>query len=359
MKGLEVLSNWRDNSEDERGKYPMPPELYASKEIHEIELKKIFQKEWICTGHVSELTNSGDYLTYDIAGHPIIVLSDTEGNIKSYSNVCQHRSSRLLDGSGNTKNIVCPYHAWTYRLDGALSGAPRMDKNHVVDICLNELGVEIWNGLIFVNLDSDAPPLAPRLEPLDRHIKEYNFSSKQVVHCYDGVVDSNWKVLVENFCESYHIFRVHKTTLEPDTPTGSIVVMPAGAGYNHHTMQIVKGKHWKNDGGVQREHLSGIYPSTTFSISDKWAIVLSIMPRGHNKLSFRAWIAKDLEESEDATLTEDDLENILAFMAEDKVINTGVQKGLEAGVGNKGPLHEFERTNWDFAHYYAKMMLDE
>ncbi|MDG1709075.1 MAG: SRPBCC family protein [Emcibacteraceae bacterium] len=358
MRGLEILSHWQNNSEDERGKYPMPPALYTSKEIHEIELDKIFKKEWTCAAHTSQLPNSGDFITYDIAGHPIIVLCDQDGLIKSYSNVCPHRSSRLLDGNGNIKHIVCPYHAWTYGLDGDLLGAPRMEKSQIAGVCLNELKTEIWNGLVFVSLGKNTPPLAPRLEPLNQHIRKYNFSSKQVVHSYDGELNCNWKVLVENFCESYHVFRVHKTTLEPDTPTSSVVVMPAGSGYNHHTMQIVKGKHLGQSNDQQVEHLSGIYPSTTFALSDKWAIFLSIMPLSHNKLTFRAWVAKDIAKGDDKALTEEELENILAFMAEDKVINTGVQKGLEAGVGNKGPLHEFEKTNWDFAHYYAKIMLN-
>ena len=160
MTALEQLAYWRSNSEDHRGKLPLPPALYTSEEIHKMETDKIFSKEWICSGHVSQLKSKGDYLTIDIVGHPVIVIRDNENVVKIYSNVCAHRSSRLLDGAGNTKLIVCPYHAWTYNLDGNLRGAPHMRKEHVKDVCLNELRSEIWNGLIFVNLDDSATPLA-------------------------------------------------------------------------------------------------------------------------------------------------------------------------------------------------------
>ena len=201
--------------------------------------------------------------------------------------------------------------------------------------------------------------LPRRLTGLNGHVSKCNAASMQVVHCYDGQVDCNWKVLVENFCESFHLFRVHKTTLEPDTPTTSVVVMPNGPGYNHHTLDVVGGKHSGDDSTITKGNLCGIYPTTTFSISNAWAIWLSIIPLGYNRLKFRAWIARNLAEGQQATLSDDELENILAFMDEDKIINTGVQQGLEAGVGNKGPLHDFEKTNWDFAHYYANLLLDE
>jgi len=359
MTALEQLAYWRSKSEDKSGKLPLPPALYSSEEIHKLELDKIFNKEWICTGHVSQLKSKGDYLTIDIAGHPLIVIRDNENDIKIYSNVCQHRSSRLLNGAGNTNLIVCPYHAWAYNLDGNLRGAPHMRKEQLKNVCLNELKSETWNGLIFANLDQNSAPLAPRLKGLNDHIVEFNAASMQVVHCYDGEADCNWKVLVENFCESFHLFRVHKTTLEPDTPAASTVVMPAGPGYNHHTLDVVSGKHSSDGGTVFKDNLCGIYPTTTLSISNAWAIWLSIIPLRFNRIKFRAWIARDIAEAQQATLTDSELENILAFMDEDKIINTGVQQGLETGVGNKGPLHDFEKTNWDFAHYYANILLDE
>ncbi len=358
MSALDKLKLWQIKNTEPGDMRPMPPDVYTCPEVHSIEIENIFKREWICVGHVSEFENVGDYRTMDIATHPVIIVQTSTDNIKTYSNVCPHRSSRLLGGSGNINLIICPYHAWAYSLDGKLKGAPYMDKDNPPKVCLNELKSEIWNGLIFVNLDPGARPLAPRLESLNDAFTAMGLAGKQVVHSYDGDVGANWKVLVENFCESYHVFRVHKTTLESDTPTATTEVLPSGEGFNYHTMGIVAGKHHRGDEIEQKEHLAGIYPSTTVATSENWAIWLSIIPNGHDKLKFRTWIARKLADGESATLSDEELENILAFMAEDKAINEGVQLGLVTGVGNQGPLHPFERTNWDFGHYYANVMLD-
>jgi phenylpropionate dioxygenase-like ring-hydroxylating dioxygenase large terminal subunit len=354
---LDNLDHWRANSETDAGRIPLPPELYSSKDVLTMEVEKIFGKEWLCAGHISELKKPGDYLTFDPIGHPILVLRDRSNELRAFSNVCRHRSARLVDGSGNTRLLVCPYHAWTYELNGKLRGAPFMQPEQVKDVCLNDLRLEVWQGLIFVNLDQHAEPLAPRLESLRAEIGQFDFAGMEVVHSYDDEVDCNWKVLVENFCESYHVFRVHKTTLEPDTPTSSVEVMPGGPGYNHHTMRSVTADSTNN--GDDREHLSCIYPSLTFAIRTASTIWLSILPLTYNRMRLRAWIAKDLSAGR-ATESEikAEMEIVAAFMAEDKVINTGVQKGLESGVGNRGPLNEMEKTNWQFGQYLADKLLD-
>jgi len=353
---LDNLDSWRANSETDTGRIPLLPEFYSSKDVLKMEVEKIFRKEWICAGHLSELKKPGDYLTFDLVGHPILVVRDRSDELRAFSNVCRHRSARLVDGSGNTRLLVCPYHAWTYELDGKLRGAPLMKPEQVKDVCLNDLRLEVWQGLIFVNLDQQAEPLAPRLESLQEEIGQFNLAEMEVVHTYDDEVDCNWKVLVENFCESYHVFRVHKTTLEPDTPTSSVEVMSGGPGYNHHTMRCVTAATVNNKDN--REHLSCIYPGLTFAIRSASVIWLSIQPLKYNRLKMRAWVAKDLSagratESEFKT----EMELVAAFMAEDKIINTGVQKGLECGVGNCGPLNEMEKTNWQFGQYVASKLL--
>jgi len=338
---------------------PLPPEFYASDEMLTMEIESIFDREWLCVGHVSELNAPGDYLTFDLVGHPILILRDSANELRAFSNVCRHRSARLLDGSGNARLLVCPYHAWTYELNGKLRGAPFMKPEQVKDICLNGLKLEVWQGLIFVNLDQDAEPLAPGLESLRADIGEFNFEQMKVVHTYDDEVECNWKVLVENFCESYHVFRVHKKTLEPDTPTSSVEVQAGGPGYNHHTMRWLAATAGPGKKEDNREHLCCIYPSMTFAIRASSVIWLSILPLTYNRLRLRAWVAKDKNVG-GATETDldEELKLVAAFMAEDKIINTGVQKGLESGAGNRGPLNEMEKTNWQFGQYLAGKLLD-
>lgn len=354
---LKILDHWRANSETGAGRIPLPPKLYTSSDFLAMELEKIFTKEWSCVGHVSELKKPGDYLTFDLVRHPIVVVRDHCGELRAFSNVCRHRSARIVDGSGNTGLLVCPYHAWTYELNGKLRRAPFMKPEQVKDVCLSKLQIEVWQGLIFVNPDPHAESLAPRLESLQGEIGQLNFAEMQVVHTFDDELNCNWKVLVENFCESYHVFRVHKTTLEADTPTASVEVLAGGPGYNHHTMRFVTTGLMKEEDN--REHLSCIYPGTTFAIRPGSAIWLSILPLGCNRLRLRAWIARDSHAGRAAESEhEDEMARVAAFMAEDKIINTGVQKGLESGAGNRGPLHEMEKTNWQFGHYLAGKLLD-
>src|SRR5690349_17801875 len=107
----------------------MPPSVYTSPEFLERELKDVFAKEWITVGRADSLRKPGDYITYELAGQPIFVIRDNDGKLRAMSNVCLHRMSTLLEGAGNKRAIVCPYHAWTYNLDGTLRAAPAMHLN--------------------------------------------------------------------------------------------------------------------------------------------------------------------------------------------------------------------------------------
>ena len=103
----------------------MPPEIYTSADMLAVEQERLFRKEWICVGRASAIAEPGAYLTYEIAGQPVIIVRDRAGIVRAFSNVCLHRMSVLLEGRGRTSAIVCPYHAWSYGLDGALlGGAP-------------------------------------------------------------------------------------------------------------------------------------------------------------------------------------------------------------------------------------------
>ncbi len=356
-EGLAQLASWYANSESLLHRRPMPPILYTSSSIHRLELDRIFDKQWLCIGHTSKLAKTGDYLTFDFAKHPVFAIRDQSNNIRAYSNVCPHRSSRLLEGSGNRKLVVCPYHAWTYELNGNLRGAPRMKSAQLRDVRLNEMKVDTWQGLIFVSLSRSPEKLGAGLDSLRMHIAGFDLAGMKVVHSYDGEIDCNWKVLVENFCESYHLFNVHKETLESDTPTASARIMPGGVGYNHHTLDIVARESRGKKERMGREHLCCIYPCTTVAISDSRCIWLSIVPLASGRLKFRAWLAKTPGADGVSKFSQDELNVVEAFMHEDKLINTGVQQGLETGVGNRGPLSDLEQTNWEFGRYYAERML--
>ena len=103
----------------------MPKSVYSSEDFLQLELENIFRKDWFCVGRADGFANPGDYLAFELAGQPVMVVRDKEGRIRAQANVCRHRMSKIVEGSGNTRTFVCPYHGWTYGLDGRLARCPR------------------------------------------------------------------------------------------------------------------------------------------------------------------------------------------------------------------------------------------
>src|SRR5262245_64353224 len=143
----------------------MPPSVYTSDEFLAREIETIFSREWICVGRADSLSKPGDYLTYELAGQPVVVLRDRDNRLRAFSNVCLHRMSILLEGSGNRRTIVCAYHAWTYGLDGNLIGAPLMTRTTGLckdDYPLPTIRREEWLGWLYISLDRASPKLQER-----------------------------------------------------------------------------------------------------------------------------------------------------------------------------------------------------
>ncbi|HET9720616.1 MAG TPA: Rieske (2Fe-2S) protein, partial [Solirubrobacteraceae bacterium] len=163
------------------------PRLYLDPEVLEAEQRLIFERTWQLAGHVSSLPRPGSYLTASAGDQPVLVLRDEHGELRAYRNVCRHRASRLLSGEGQCKGAIrCRYHGWTYRFDGALIGVPegltfgeRLDKSR---LGLFPVAVEELCGLIFVNLDLDAPPLATQVEGLPERLARYRIETLRPIH---------------------------------------------------------------------------------------------------------------------------------------------------------------------------------
>lgn len=193
----------------------LPSRYYTDPALHERELTHIHQRCWTWVGHVSDVPEPGDYFTDDLAAQPIVVVRGHDGVVRAFFNVCQHRGHLLLQGRGRLKRgIVCPYHAWFYGLDGELLKA-RLTED-VADFeraqfALKELPIAFAAGLVFVNLDRDCEPfeadmagfgpsIAAQLPDIER------FEAAYRLH-YD--IKANWKVVVDNFSEAYHIPIAH------------------------------------------------------------------------------------------------------------------------------------------------------
>lgn len=193
-----------------------PSAIYSSPEIYELEREHIFFKDWICCGRVEMLEQPGDYLAFDLMGEPILVVRNKTGQLSAFSNVCLHRGVALVEpGCGHKRAFSCPFHGWTYSLDGRLIMAPRMEDTACFNLAerrLPEIQVGQWHGWIFVNFD-------PVARSLDQHVQalEKDFAFLRQDECRLGIttineVQCNWKLVVENIIDLYHVNLVHKST---------------------------------------------------------------------------------------------------------------------------------------------------
>lgn len=191
----------------------LPPEIYTTQEFYEFEKEAIFYHEWLCVGREEWVGATGDYFTATHANEPIIVTRDREGDLQAMSAVCQHRAMLVAEGKGNTRAFICPYHHWTYDLDGKLVGAPAMNKTCDFDKAkygLPKLKVETWHGFVFVNFDPEAESLTERLKPLEEIVANYDLKALRGREPTVETFAWNWKVQFENNNDGYHASRLHQ-----------------------------------------------------------------------------------------------------------------------------------------------------
>jgi Rieske 2Fe-2S family protein len=192
----------------------LPGRFYHDPAIHQEELRQIFASMWLCVGREEDLAKPGDYLTRDVGAESVLVVRGAEGRVNAFHNVCRHRGSRLLteaSGTGLTR-VQCPYHAWTYELNGALRVAPHMEEARNFDrseFALRRVRLEAWDGFLFINLSADAPGLLEHLGELGSRFKAYRMATLRRARRIDYTVEANWKMVCENYSECYHCALIH------------------------------------------------------------------------------------------------------------------------------------------------------
>jgi phenylpropionate dioxygenase-like ring-hydroxylating dioxygenase large terminal subunit len=231
-----LLASFEPSVEDVNEACLLPRVIYTSEEFYAFEREAIFGHDWLCVGRVDQIPEAGDYYTVTMAEEPLIVVRTREGEVRVLSAVCQHRGMVLAEGKGNCTKFTCPYHHWTYALDGRLLGAQAMERAvgfDKSDFPLHSLKVEIWQGFIFCNLDPDAPPLHPSLSELDPLLDHFDLSSATTI---EGKtlpdLPWNWKVMLENFNDPYHASRLHEP-LQTFAPSGMSDFLDWRAGIGH------------------------------------------------------------------------------------------------------------------------------
>src|SRR5688572_1630759 len=186
---------------------------YREPEVAELEQTRIFARNWQLVGHEADLPPAGGYMTTTAGAQPVLVIRDEEGTLRAFRNVCRHRGSRLLNGSGQCgKAIRCLYHGWTYRTDGELIGVP--EGRSIAGLDKSQLGlfparVETLCGLVFVNLDIHAQPLSEQVAGLPERLEPYGIERLSRYGAWHNTQPANWKIVIDNYNEGYHIPIAH------------------------------------------------------------------------------------------------------------------------------------------------------
>ena len=196
----------------------LPNAAYTSKTFFELEQRLIFRRGWVIAGYTHQLDAPGAIIPVDVAGIPLLLVRDEHGEIRVFQNVCRHRGARLINvPCKNRQSIICPYHAWSYALNGTLQRRPHFnggDLHDVIEGGSEEKGLfvvrsVVWNFWIMVNIDGNAPPLSEYLAPVEKHLRGYDFSAAVYAGELEFSIATNWKFACENYIEPYHVFSAH------------------------------------------------------------------------------------------------------------------------------------------------------
>jgi glycine betaine catabolism A len=206
------------------GARTLPRRYYVSPEIFQEESERIFSQRWLCAGREDRIPNPGDYFLQQVGLESIIVLRDRSGSLRAYYNVCRHRGTRLCEEHTGrfSETIQCPYHAWTYSLDGRLLGAPssgEIEGFSKADYPLHRVAIESWEGFIFINLAQHPEPFAEAYTRLLGRFSRFNLPNLGVARTIEYDVRSNWKLLFQNYSECYHCGPVHPSLAKLTPPT--------------------------------------------------------------------------------------------------------------------------------------------
>ncbi|MDA9960801.1 aromatic ring-hydroxylating dioxygenase subunit alpha [Candidatus Pelagibacter sp.] len=202
--------------------FGLPAESYTDHEFWKKECNTVLSDDWLFVGFVHELKNPGDVIPLSIAGKPIFLVKNVNNEITAFHNVCSHRCLKLIDEKKNIGKIIrCPYHAWSYDLDGKLKAAPHVGGTNqhkpegfnFLDHGLKPIKIHIWHDWIFINFNGKAKKFEEYVKPLSKRFNDIDLTKLKYVATLDfGVINTNWKFLIENFIEPYHVQFVHKTT---------------------------------------------------------------------------------------------------------------------------------------------------
>jgi len=203
----------------DNGTGPFSPDRYTSRDYMEREWERVWTKVWLIAGVQTDLREPGDYLTFEVGRESILVVLGNDGKVRAFYNVCPHRGMQLVHGDfGSVNNgFTCPYHSWSFHLDGGLANVTDRETFRPETIChnpgLTQIGCEVALGLIFITMNDDPPPLMEMLSDFGARIGVYEIDKMVVIRHTRAEIEANWKTGLDGFIEPYHFHAIHKQAL--------------------------------------------------------------------------------------------------------------------------------------------------
>jgi Rieske 2Fe-2S family protein len=347
----------------------LPRRVYTDAGIFALEARALFGRMWLAVGREEDLPEKGSYLTHAIGEERILVLRGDDGALRAFFNVCRHRGARLVEEpSGRLRGALsCPYHAWTYALDGRLLRAPRAEAGfRPEDFPLAQARLETRGGFVFVNLGPDAPALAVALGDLP-DLSRYRLAELRRARTIEYEVEANWKVVAENYSECYHCPGVHPQLNRISDLTSGFA--QSGAAFNGGPMQLRDGFTTMSMTGTTGFRAIAGLPDADRRVVNYYLVYPNLMLGLHPQyvLVHRAWpLAPDrtrvvcewLFPQETLGTPGFDPADMVEFWdltnRQDWALCERVQRGAASAGYTPGPYHPAERCVHAFDKWYAE-----
>jgi phenylpropionate dioxygenase-like ring-hydroxylating dioxygenase large terminal subunit len=324
----------------------MEPEVYLDPHRFALERDTILSSTWQYACHASQLSDPGRFVTHEVGGESLFTVRDIDGAIRTFYNVCMHRGHQLLEGQGSRRQIVCPYHAWSYHLDGRLRQAPHADGKEgfePADICLTPVRTEDFLGFVFVNLDTSAPSMDETYPGIRDALHDFlpTIGSMRPIERRDFVAEANWKVTVENYNECYHCKTAHPSFSKGVVLPDSYTIKPVGKCLRHMAESSPRQYYaidYETSPNAGRYNSFYLWPLFTFQIYPGPILnTFCWRPTAVDRTPFsREWFSLDGVDS--PVIRQVAEEDARTTVAEDLDLVRSVQKGLSSKGYRPGPL---------------------
>ena len=323
----------------------IPWSWYTDPVVLRLEHERIFRRAWQYVARREEILEPGSFLATRAGDVPVVLVRDEEGELRAFLNVCRHRGSLICEGSGKRATLQCPYHAWTYGLDGRLVAAPRLNReggNDPSELGLVPIEVDTWGPLVFVNPDREAPPLSDFLDDVPQRIVDagIDLDDLRFLRRWDWEVHGNWKISAENFLECYHCPVAHPgfSAVMDVSPESYLLETSGGRMTQHGPPRAEPKGGYDVSGEIERGQFHFLFPGTTINVMPGRPnfSIGSITPVGTDRAQrfLDYFVAPDA----DPEWIEESLAFDAQVGAEDSLLVARVQQGVAAGMIESGRL---------------------